>query len=299
MDAADKLVSRATAITVGLVAIFAAIISFYHIIHIGYAHGGVGAASALTALTIDGTILASSLTLLYCAWRMITAPWLARVMLWLGVGATLACNVGYGLTYGIVGALFSVWPAVAFVGSVEMILQLGKNKRNQPVKDAEEKRYQDLLNLDDPIPFVAPNIVRAEAGLGTIGGMGFTPNEIKRATAPQFNPDTMLIGGIEDGQKPRPPVKIPYEKQGGSVAPKNAPMPPISTALPKPPPVKTTRKSGKISIANIAKAAHCSQKGAYEIRDIMDKQSVDLDKAILIFREDKHETLHATENSGG
>jgi hypothetical protein len=250
MDA-DKLVSRATAITVGLVAIFAAIISFYHIIHIGYAHGGVGAASALTALTIDGTILASSLTLLYCAWRMITAPWLARVMLWLGVGATLACNVGYGLTYGIVGALFSVWPAVAFVGSVEMILQLGKNKRKQPEKDAAEKRYQEMLHDDDPIPFVAPNIVRSEAGLPPI---------------------------------PRPPVKI---KQGGSIAPKNAPMPPISTELPKPLSVKKPRKSGKISIANIAKAAHCSQKGAYEIRDIMDKQSVDLDKAILIFREGK------------
>jgi hypothetical protein len=236
MDA-DKLVSRATAITVGLVAIFAAIISFYHIIHIGYAHGGVGAASALTALTIDGTILASSLTLLYCAWRMITAPWLARVMLWLGVGATLACNVGYGLTYGIVGALFSVWPAVAFVGSVEMILQLGKNKRKQP--ETERPNV-----IDNGIITVAPNIVRSEAGL--------------------------------------PPIK-----HGGSVAPNNAPMPPISTQLPKPPPVKTTRKSGKISIANIAKAAHCSQKGAYEIRDIMDKQSVDLDKAILIFREGK------------
>jgi hypothetical protein len=250
MDA-DKLVSRATAITVGLVAIFAAIISFYHIIHIGYAHGGVGAGSALTALTIDGTILASSLTLLYCAWRMITAPWLARVMLWLGVGATLACNVGYGLTYGIVGALFSVWPAVAFVGSVEMILQLGKNKRSRPESLANEKV------IDDNIITVAPNIVRAEAGLPSI---------------PQ--------------------------KQGGSIAPKNAPMPPISTELPKPPPVKKPRKSGKISIANIAKAAHCSQKGAYEIRDIMDKQSVDLDKAILIFREGKNETLHATENSG-
>ena len=36
--------------------------------------------------------------------------------------ATLAANVGYGLPYGIPGALLSGWPAVAFVGCAEMAI---------------------------------------------------------------------------------------------------------------------------------------------------------------------------------
>ena len=133
-----KLVNRATGVVVSLVAIFAAVISYYHIIHIGTTHGEYGISSPFTALSIDGTILASSLVLLYCNWQRLNVPWLARVMLWSGVVATLACNVGYGLTYGIVGALFSAWPAIAFVGSVETILQLGKIKR----KNAQT--YEDI-----------------------------------------------------------------------------------------------------------------------------------------------------------
>ncbi len=49
-------------------------------------------------------------------------PWLARGMLTLAVVATLAANVGYGLPYGIPGALISGWPAVAFIGCAEMAI---------------------------------------------------------------------------------------------------------------------------------------------------------------------------------
>ncbi len=138
MDKTTKLVSWATAVSVGLVAIFAAVISYYHIIHIGYTHGEFGVASPFTALSIDGTILASSLMLLYCSWQKLDVPWLARVMLWLGVGATLACNVGYGADYGVVGALYSSWPAIAFAGTVETVLQLGKIKRRGNHVDTQE-----------------------------------------------------------------------------------------------------------------------------------------------------------------
>ena len=39
-------------------------------------------------------------------------------MLWLGIGATIGANIAFGTGYGLLGALISAWPAVAFVGKV-------------------------------------------------------------------------------------------------------------------------------------------------------------------------------------
>ena len=44
-------------------------------------------------------------------------------MLWLGIAATIGANIAYGAGYGLVGALISAWPAVAFIGSVEIAMQ--------------------------------------------------------------------------------------------------------------------------------------------------------------------------------
>jgi hypothetical protein len=76
----------------------------------------------LLPLSIDGTVAAASLVMLRAARNRIGTPWLARAMLALAVLATLAANVGYGLPYGVPGALLSGWPAVAFVGCAEMAI---------------------------------------------------------------------------------------------------------------------------------------------------------------------------------
>jgi len=44
-------------------------------------------------------------------------------MLWLGIAATVGANIAYGAGYGLLGALISAWPAVAFIGSVEIAVQ--------------------------------------------------------------------------------------------------------------------------------------------------------------------------------
>jgi hypothetical protein len=46
--------------------------------------------------------------------------------------ATLAANVAYGAPYGLSGELLSGWPAVAFVGSVEMVLVMVRRARTAP-----------------------------------------------------------------------------------------------------------------------------------------------------------------------
>jgi hypothetical protein len=174
-----------------------------------------------------------------------------------------------GRPYQHIGALFSGWPAIAFVGSVETVLQLGKIKRNQPRKDAERAKLFELENLDGPIEATPWQIMtgRPEKNPGDlpIGGMGFTRQEILR--------------------------EMPVDKRGGSVAPPNAPTPPISTKLPDPPQAPKTRKprvkDGLPSVAQLQKLAHCGQPKAYRLRAIMQGTHCDLDKALLVDKENQ------------
>jgi hypothetical protein len=45
-----------------------------------------------------------------------------EVLLGLGIGATSAANVGHGLGHCVVGAAVAAWPAVALVGSYELLM---------------------------------------------------------------------------------------------------------------------------------------------------------------------------------
>ncbi len=111
------------------VAAFAAVVSYSHIYGLGRAHGQDGTAAWLLPLSVDGLIVAASLVLLHEARNDRDAPGLARLMLWLGIGATIGANIAYGAGYGLLGALISAWPAVAFIGSVEIAMQQVRRAR--------------------------------------------------------------------------------------------------------------------------------------------------------------------------
>jgi Protein of unknown function (DUF2637) len=119
----DRVIRFVTAAVVCAVAAFAAVVSYSHIYGLGRAHGQDGTAARLLPLSVDGLILAASLVLLHEARNDRDAPRLARFMLWLGIGATIGANIAYGAGYGLLGALISAWPAVAFIGSVEIATQ--------------------------------------------------------------------------------------------------------------------------------------------------------------------------------
>ena len=120
---------RLTAAVVLAVAAFAAIVSYSHIYELGRVHGQAGVAARLLPLSVDGLILAASLVLLHEARSGRPAPVLARLMLWLGIAATVAANLAYGAAFGPLGALVSAWPAVAFIGSAEMAFGLVRRSR--------------------------------------------------------------------------------------------------------------------------------------------------------------------------
>ena len=60
--------------------------------------------------------------MLDCARRKVPVPALARWLLGLGITATLAANVAHGLGHGLTGAAVAAWPAVALVGSYELLM---------------------------------------------------------------------------------------------------------------------------------------------------------------------------------
>jgi hypothetical protein len=95
-----------------------------HIYDLARAHAQSGIDAHLLPLSVDGLIIAASLALA-------TAPVLARCVLALGVAATVAANVGYGLPHGCLAAIVSAWPGISFVGAAEL---LPRSRRQAPAE---------------------------------------------------------------------------------------------------------------------------------------------------------------------
>ena len=64
------------------------------------------------------------MVMLDSARRKLPVPALARWLLGVGIAATLAANVAHGLGHGLLGAAVAAWPAVALVGSYELLMMI-------------------------------------------------------------------------------------------------------------------------------------------------------------------------------
>ena len=127
----DRLGSAVTTAAVLVVAAIAAVVSYIHIEHLAVINGQTALAAMLLPLSIDGTVVASSMVMLRAARAGIGTPWLARFGLGLSVAATLAANIGYGASHGLAGALMSGWPAAAFIICAEMAIGMVRRVRRQ------------------------------------------------------------------------------------------------------------------------------------------------------------------------
>jgi hypothetical protein len=132
MMAADRIIRWSTAGAVVGVAAVAAMASYEHAYDLVRAHGEVGWTARLVPLTVDGLIYASSMVMLDSARRKAPVPGLARWLLGLGIAATLAANVAHGLGHGLIGAAVAAWPAVALVGSYELLILIIRGAQAQP-----------------------------------------------------------------------------------------------------------------------------------------------------------------------
>jgi hypothetical protein len=124
VSGADRVIRWSTAAAVIGVAVVAAVVSYEHAYALVHAHGEISWTARLIPLTVDGLIWASSMVMLDCARRDARVPALARWLLGLGIAATLAANVAHGLGHGLVGAAVAAWPALALVGSYELLMMI-------------------------------------------------------------------------------------------------------------------------------------------------------------------------------
>jgi hypothetical protein len=86
-------------------------------------HGVDAAAALLVAVSLGGLIVGASLALLHEE-RGLCVPGTAETMQLLGLAVMAAADITSGARYGPLGAIISAWPAVAFFGAADMVLEL-------------------------------------------------------------------------------------------------------------------------------------------------------------------------------
>jgi hypothetical protein len=169
----DRLIRITTALAVVAVAVVAAVISDQHAFELVRSHGEAGVTARLLPFTVDGLIWAASMVVLDASRRNQPVPRLAAWSLGVGIVATVGANLAHGVGHGPMGALVSAWPALALVGSFELLMMLVRTRRGTQACDAEPRpQYQPAPPLAHETPLelsVAPTleqIVRAryEAG---------------------------------------------------------------------------------------------------------------------------------------
>jgi hypothetical protein len=124
MTTTQHVIKWSTACAVVGVAAIAAVASYEHAYALVRVHGEAGWTGRLVPLTVDGLIYASSMVMLDSARRKTPVPALARWLLGLRIAATLAANVAHGLGHGPIGAAVAAWPAVALVGSYQLLMMV-------------------------------------------------------------------------------------------------------------------------------------------------------------------------------
>jgi hypothetical protein len=84
-------------------------------------------------------------------------PRLAAWSLGAGICATVGVNLAHGVGHGPVGALVSAWPALALVGSFELLMMLVQTGRSARSDHAvSELRYQAAPPLTQDAPLGLP-----------------------------------------------------------------------------------------------------------------------------------------------
>jgi hypothetical protein len=170
MSGADRTIRWSTAAAVIGVAVVAAMVSYEHAYALVHEHGETGWTAHLIPLTVDGLIWASSMVMLDSARRKMPVPALARWLLGLGIAATLAANVAHGPGHGPIGSAVAAWPAVALVGSYELLMMIIQGAQS------ELAQVPAVANTSNAVPRIDPLHARAAEEFADEIAAGRTPS---------------------------------------------------------------------------------------------------------------------------
>jgi hypothetical protein len=190
----DRLIRLTTALAVLMVAGVAAVISYQHAYELVTSHGETGLTARLLPFTVDGLIWAASMVVLDASRRNHPVPRLALWSLGAGIVATVGANLAHGLSHGPVGALVSAWPALALVGSFELLMLLIRKHHQADTEseaDVPSDVSPDLAQTEPPVVQETPTLEQSVRDLHPTG-------HSQRSIARNLNVDRRKVKQIID-----------------------------------------------------------------------------------------------------
>lgn len=127
----DRLIRAITSASVGILALIAAIVSYRHMHRLALKHGESELTAALIPLSVDGMIVAASMSILSSNRAARRESRLAWTFLILGSLASVAANVAVAEPT-VTGRIVAAWPSFALVGAYEMLTSQMRVSRSQP-----------------------------------------------------------------------------------------------------------------------------------------------------------------------
>ena len=124
----DRLIGGAATVVLCVVAGSALTVGSTRTYALAKGHGMDGTAALLVAMSLGGLIVGASLVLLR------EEPWVpgtAEGMQLLGLAVMAAADIVFGARYGLLGAIIAAWPAVAFFGAADLVLELVHRSRKR------------------------------------------------------------------------------------------------------------------------------------------------------------------------
>jgi hypothetical protein len=150
MRSGDRVIRWTTTLSVVVLAVIAAIVSYRHMYLLVRRYGETSWTAALLPISVDGMIATSSMSLLMdsrCRRRGGLLPW---ALLLIGSAASLAANVAVAEP-SAVGRLIAAWPSCALIGSYELLMRQVRNATTQSLLGGSEEPHTDLAT-DGAVP---------------------------------------------------------------------------------------------------------------------------------------------------
>ena len=191
----DRLIRITTALAVVAVAVVAAIISYQHAYELVRSHGESGVTARLLPFAVDGLIWAAFMVVLNASRRNQPIPRLAAWSLGAGIVATVGANLAHGVGHGPVGVLVSAWPALALVGSFELLMMLIRTGRGTRPGEAEPEPWHQVV---PPLVQQAPPELAAAPTLEQTVRARHEAGHSQRAIARELNIDRRKVKRILD-----------------------------------------------------------------------------------------------------
>jgi len=120
----NTAIRRITALSVVAVATVAGIVSYRHGVTVARTHGETGFTGICYPVTIDGLVLAASMSILSAARHRAATPVMAWWLLSAGIIATVGVNMVNGMGHGPIGLVLAAWPALAMTGAFELLMRM-------------------------------------------------------------------------------------------------------------------------------------------------------------------------------